>query len=311
MKKLLIFVCSLINFCVSAQNTPAVKPKLNTFHIIDSLTKKPVITTIIIARAGLTITTEKDGIFVIPGDLAKMRDTVILNSQGYTVTRLPLTILSMMDTIRLKKNIIQKSIANLNYTKDTVLNDFSRFDVGYYAGISTEIAKFEYLQLAQKFTVPKAGIRLITVDVIRLAYNNTDPSLMVQNTKYHLRFYDINPKTGGPGRDLCNEVVEVSNNDDQQNKVDLRKYTITVPGKAFFIAVEWMQDYYNAGYSRYTDAKTKKQVIVPTYKPAIGISPVIGKEINIWALNFKNEWKPFTYFMPFGTDLAMSATIAY
>ncbi|MBC7401525.1 MAG: hypothetical protein H7289_16430 [Mucilaginibacter sp.] len=308
MKKLLTFLCCIITVCVNAQVTPGVQQKINKFHIIDSATKKPVITSVTIARANLTITTEKDGVFIIPGDLTKMRDTINFNTQGYQPVKLSLSNLSVMDTIKLKKYTVQKIFSNLSYKDDTLLNDFNRRDVGYYAGICTVLAKFEYHQLAQKFTTQKAGVRLKTARIIRLIYNNAD---VEQPTKYHLRVYDTDAKTGGPSRDLCNEVIEVSSSDGQQNNVNLKKYNIVIPGKTFFVAIEWMQDYYNSANSAYFDTKTKKKVIVPGYKPAIGISPITGKDINIWALSFKNEWKPYTYFAPFGTDLAIRVSIEY
>jgi hypothetical protein len=130
-------------------------------------------------------------------------------------------------------------------------------------------------------------------------------------TKFRIRVYDIDPVTNGPGRDLCTEVIEESKSVGSQVTKNLKKYNIIIPNKVFFIAIEWLRDYYNGGYSisyKFDENKPTKQV---NYRPAIGISPITGKKLNIWALNFKREWQPFTYFMPFGTDLAIKASIEY
>lgn len=45
------------------------------------------------------------------------------------------------------------------------------------------------------------------------------------------------------------------------------------------------------------------------YRPAIGISPIKGSKQNIWGLNLMKQWKPYTYFAPDFTDLAITAII--
>jgi hypothetical protein len=312
MKKIFTIIACLFTLLSNAQQ------KLNKFHLVDSLSGKPVpSTSITIVRAKLSITTEKDGIFMIPGNLALMRDTVILNTQSYKQVKLPLYKLNGIDTIRLVRNIVTTTVGDLKYQNDTLLNDYKRQDVVHYAGINTETANFDYLQLAQQFYVHTPGIKLKNITLNRLAFGlelstRTFTGLVrLDPTKFRIRIYDIDPITHGPGRDLCNKIIEESKRSGGQLTVNFKKYNIVIPNTVFFVAVEWLRDYYNAGFTMAFNTETKTISRQLNYRPAVGISAVTGENLNIWALNFKREWKPFTYFMPFGTDLAMSAAIEY
>lgn len=312
MKKTFTLIACIFTLAANAQE------KFNTFHIVDSLSGKPVAsTTVTIIRAKLSITTERDGIFKIPGDLGRLRDTVILSTQGYQTYKILLNKLDGRDTIRLAKYAFEIKNEKVKYKEDTLLNDYNKRDIGHYAGINTETATFDYLQLAQQFYTNKPGILLKEITVNRLAFgldlsDHTWTGLVhLDPTKFRIRIYDVDPVTNGPGRDLCTKVIEVSKSTGSQVAVNLKKYNIIIPNKTFFVAVEWLRDFYNAGYSIAFNPKQRKMTRLLNYHPAIGISAVTGDKLNIWALNFKHEWKPFSYFMPFGTDLAMSAIIKY
>lgn len=312
MKKNLTIIGCLFTLLANAQQ------KINKFYIIDGLSRKAIsATSITIIRANLSITTEKDGIFVIPGNLALMRDTVIFDTQNYQQLKMPLSNLKGLDTIRLTRIIIRGTANKLEYQSDTLLNNFKRQDVVHYAGINTDTANFDYLQLAQQFYVTKPSIKLKSVTLYRLAFGmelskRTLTGLVrLDPAKFRIRIYDVDPITHGPGRDLCNKVIEEEKHSGRQLTINLKKYNIVIPDTAFFVAVEWLRDYYNAGFTMAYSAETNITLRQLNYRPAIGISAVTGNKLNIWALNFKREWMPFTYFMPFGTDLAMMAVVEY
>lgn len=72
-----------------------------------------------------------------------------------------------------------------------------------------------------------------------------------------------------------------------------------------------MRDFTNMGYSMLYNEKLGKDEKHINYRPAIGISPIKGKKLNIWGLNFEQEWKLYTYFSPDWTDLAVKAVVEY
>jgi hypothetical protein len=313
MKKLLTLVCCIIVTCANAQ-----QEKNNKFYIVDGVTNKPMIVSVAMVRAKLSITTEKDGIFIIPGNLAQMRDTIIFSAQNYADLKMSLRGLEGLDTLRLSKFTIEKMLADRKFTRDTLLNNFRDTDISFYAGLHTGANSFEYLQLAQQFYTDKPNTRLKNIKIKRLAFNiswgdryaHTEYTQLEQ-TRFRIRIYDIDPKTGGPGKDLCNEIIEVRNNESTKERINLKDHNIIIPHQTFFVAIEWMRGYFNAHSATITDKKTGKRDLIISYKPSIGISPDIGKKINIWSLDTKHEWKPFTYFYPFGTDLAIKATVEY
>ncbi|TSJ40454.1 hypothetical protein FO440_11910 [Mucilaginibacter corticis] len=306
MKLKILFTLLICSFALQG----FAQQKLNTFYIIDSSTKKATpFVSVTILRARLSITTEKDGIFIIPGDLATMRDTVVFAAQNYDQLKIPINSLAYRDTIQLTRNEIAAGVVSQKYTTDTLLNDFDKNEIWHYAGFDTETANFDYYQLAQKFEAPKTGARVEKVKVARLAFN--DQGEGYERVAYRLRFYDVDPNTLGPGKELTGKTIEISNGEDRQSGVSLSKYNIIIPQKSFFVAIEWLRSSHNLGHVISYDKKRKVEVSHDNYRPAIGIAPKTGKTLNMWALNFKHQWQPYTYFMPFGTDLAIKATVEY
>lgn len=287
--------------------------KINIFHVVDSLTGKAVPSvSIVIVRAKLAISTEKDGIFSIPGDLNSMRDTVVIDAQSYIPYKILIHQMQGIDSIRLSKFQHQAVAINLMDRQEKELNKFKRSDVAYYAGLHTETANFDYLQLAQQFYLTKAGAYLKEINISRLAFNlNYDyqpDAVGMEPTKFRLRIYDADTVRGGPGDELCDPVVEIKNKDNQYLGISLSEYKIVIPGKFFFVAVEWIRDFYNQGYVMVTE-KSGRTVQMINFRPAIGIHPIKGGKLNIWGLNVKKHWEPYTYFSPDFTDLAISAVV--
>ncbi|MES2829855.1 MAG: hypothetical protein V4687_16980 [Bacteroidota bacterium] len=293
--------------------TSLAQKKVNTFQVVDSATLKPVAAvSIAIVRAKLAISTERDGIFNIPGDLTKMRDTVIISAQGYNPYKILLQKMHGMDSLKLIKYRRPKTPVVFKDGKELELNKFKKSEVVNYAGIHTETAMFDYLQLAQQFYLPKSRALLKRVNLSRLAFNLSyeaqDDAVEMERITFRIRVYEADTIKGGPGNELSDEVIEVKNKESQSIGIDLSDYQILIPGKSFFIAIEWMRDFYNQGWTMVPQERAASKQLV-NFRPAIGISPVKGTKLNMWALTIKRQWKPYTYFSPDYTDLAMTAIL--
>jgi|GEM_PF-883644 hypothetical protein len=317
MKRILLIICCI----VSAPGYAQQPQKVNAFHVVDSGTGKPVpYTTIIILRAKLAIATEDNGVFHIPGNLAVMRDTIALNAQTYAPLKLPLNKLATMDTIRLNKIAVKTQEAGSKFSKKLILNDHLAGDVGLYAGVATEDAPFNYLQIAQCFVTNTSNNRLVSVTI-----NKTRDWML---TKFRVRIYDIDAATGGPGADLCDRIIDIDNEDDvndylnrtgryntfDESKsaiIDLRKYNIIIPNRKFYVAVEWLRDFFNATKVPVYNKVTNKVDTAIVFRPYIGISPVKGNQLNIWVMELDGKWKTYNHFYPLGTDLAIKSTVEY
>jgi len=311
MRKVLILIACIFSICAQAQQ------KLNRFHLVDQESGLAIPSvSVAIVKAKLLMTTEKDGIFIIPGDLKRMQDTIMFYVQNYLSLKIPLRELSNVDTIKLRKNVYSgNNKMKTSFKNDTLLNDYNRLDITYYAGLHNGDSEFQYLQLAEQFDVPKAGMLLKNVVINRLAfyqyyitqYENTE----LEYTKFRIRLYDVDAITGGPGKDLCNEIIEVKSSDQKQKDINLKSYNIVIPNKTFFVAVEWLRDYYNLELVRIYNPGRKKMVSFVNFRPAIGISPEKSKKLNMWALNLNHMWKPYTSYSPDFTDLAIKAVVDY
>ncbi|WP_214227718.1 hypothetical protein [Pedobacter sp. B4-66] len=316
MKIFLTFISCIMWLASSAQ-----QEKRNTFHLVDTATNKPLTVSVSIVRAKLAITTENDGVFMIPGDLKLMTDTIIFSVQNYDQLKMSLKALEGLDTLRLSKAILKNNYIKSTFLKDTLLNDFEDSDVVYFAGLHQNGEGFNYLQLAQRFDIDKTNSRLDAIQLNRLSFNiNTNHDIVnndkmydyldIEYTKFKVRIYDIDPATGKPGKDLCTDIIEIKIADSKKARIDLKKYNIIIPNKTFFVAVEWMRDYYNAHYTYVFNYKRDAEKII-SYKPAIGILPISNKNLNIWAMDTSRNWIPYDTFSPFGTDLAIKAKVAY
>jgi hypothetical protein len=307
MKYVSFILCCFMWLKVNAQQ------KLNIFHVVDSLSGKAIpAVSITIVRAKLSINTEKDGIFSIPGDLTKMRDTVIVEAQGYLRHLLLLHKMHGMDSLKLNRSLRQVVSIGLGDKKEIELNAFRKYDVAYYAGLHTEMEEFNYLQLAQQFYLPKSGAQLMKVSVGRLAFRlnglRQDFAVGFEPTKFRIRIYEADSNKAGPGAELCQQVIEVRDKDSQYIGINLSEYKIMIPGKSFFVAVEWMRDFTNQGFVIFEQAPKQSKKLI-NYRPAIGISPIKGSKQNIWGLNLKKQWKPYTNFAPDFTDMAITAIV--
>ena len=195
--------------------------------------------------------------------------------------------------------------------------------IGAFAGLDKENENFDYLQIAQKFELARAGAILKQVKLMRLVWHiaANDSNIWIPNTriapertKFLIRVYDIDSLTGNPGRDLCDSLIEIKSNEWKNISANLSNFKIKIPGKSFFVAVQWLRLPYNECFLRLsTDTGNSFYTNGPrlAYKPAIGVSDLTGKNLNTYALNFKNEWNIYTHFVPDYTDFAISAQVEY
>lgn len=317
MKRILLIICSIATVTGYAQQPQ----KVNTFHVVDFNTKEPIpYTSIKILKAKLAITTEADGVFNIPGDLAAMRDTIVLSAQTYVPFKIPLSRLASTDIIKLIKIEGKDQQAQIKLSTKLTLNDYPDDDIGLYAGVATDNAPFNYLQIAQHFVTNTPNNRLVSVTI-----NKPSDWLL---TKFRIKIYDTNLETGGPGADLCDQVIDIDNEDEVNARlnrqgsyrkyvesklitVDLREYNVIIRNKSFFVAVEWLRDFFNATKTPVYNKVTNKVDTAIVFRPYIGISPIKGKKLNIWVMQLDGKWKTYDHFFPFGTDLAIKATVGY
>ncbi|RYD93574.1 MAG: hypothetical protein EOP54_18955, partial [Sphingobacteriales bacterium] len=112
-------------------------------------------------------------------------------------------------------------------SRDTIYNNYEAREIGQYAGMHTVTARFNYLQLAQQFNVPRGGIKLKELTIHRYTVDWESGERLKKDfmpTIFGVRIYDIDPETKGPGKDLCDSLITVDNLRRSTFDIDLKKY---------------------------------------------------------------------------------------
>ncbi len=317
MKNILVICICTLSFSASAQikNLRGI--------VINHQTKRSVpYASVILLKADLAINTETDGTFNINVPDDPCTDTLVIKHFHYDTLKIP--VLSFKNGSVIELNEQQPSLANEPVVKQDntklILNKFNKKATRFYIGLNKYNYRFNHEQIAQKLNVPVANAKLLSIVIQRMR----DVSKVVRDydphTKFLIHIYDVNAQSGSPGKELSSQCILVQNKSSEIIDIDLSKYNVVIPGKQFFVAIEWLRIDFNelvnfavndpgGGFVFKENQENYKGYI--RYHPIIGMSGTKGNELNTWALNFQGQWAPYTYFSPDLTDFAISAEVAY
>jgi hypothetical protein len=201
-----------------------------------------------------------------------------------------------------------------------ILNGFPKDSVRFYIGFQKVHEQFNYLQAAQKFNTNKAGILLQQVDLHRaiVPVNGGEVSIgEPASTTFLLNIYDVDSITGAPSRSIIKEPLTIKNGSSSMIKIDLRKYKIIIPGKTFFVGVEWifndrnqriMNNAFNAPSFHYADEK-QYYIAELIYQPFIGMVKNQKTTSDAWMMTQDRKWINYTHNLPYMTDLSITSHI--
>jgi len=197
-------------------------------HIIDSKTRAPVtkVNVRLIPKNVLTQTDIK-GSFTLISPENKQSDSIIVSSVGYKTIKIAVSELPPDKIITLVENVATLKGLSIYAKKMKTVTINEPSETIHYA---TGSQRF----LAQMIKCPEAGGFLKSIKIERwIASNVVNPQ-----TKFIVRIYDLDEKTGGPGKELLPDGHLVINKDDQTIEVDLSSYFIIPPKKVFFVCIE-------------------------------------------------------------------------
>lgn len=130
----------------------------------------------------------------------------------------------------------------------------------------------------------------------------------LQTCRYRLRIYQVDVNNQ-PIQELCTKPIVIEREPPVDNtNIDLTKYNILVPKGRFMVAVEWIPARKNINYVFWTKLFNS---MGQSMRPFVGINEERGTQLNVMALDFAGNWKPFDYLSPYYTDLAMECEIGY
>lgn len=296
-----------------------------TIKVIDGQTNRPVpYATVSFLLKNVAYATDKEGLLQVPEDLAlKQGDSLYISRMGYQVKKTVFITSDGKIALNLQKALAESKKSQIA-AKD-ILNEVEPDSIDRFAGMETGIDSANYLQLAQKFYLKQAGALLNEVTLYQHilvedypeaipAYER--PKKLGRKLHFRLRFYDVDSVTGKPGNELNDRLVEVAGSFEKTIRVDLGQYKIFVPGKYFFVAIEWIRNRAN-GVLLEAEKQTKPSNIgygveyFLKYMPSVAMSPRLSIAQNTWKLNLRNQWQPYTYFAPEFTDLAIMVKLNY
>ncbi|HEU4470671.1 MAG TPA: carboxypeptidase-like regulatory domain-containing protein, partial [Flavisolibacter sp.] len=162
-------------------------------------------------------------------------DSFRISSVGYETTVLPVHGWTDGQVIRLlpKEGMLKEVIVSANRQKKVYdLNRFGHCSWNWY-----QIGRETIYQLAQRFEAPGDGMQLLQLELCK------DRSESI----FRFRIYDVDSVSKGPGKDLADTIIEVSSGETHA-EINLEQHHIIIPGKSFFVAVEWIFIPYNEEY---------------------------------------------------------------
>jgi hypothetical protein len=209
------------------------------------------------------------------------RDTLIISSVGYETSKFPVeeVLSNTQFEISEKPIALRPVIVNNNYKAAVTLNDFSN------CGFNSYTSSGSVTQVAQHFRSPVENTLLSEIDICK----RNDNSL------FRIRIYDMDPVKGTPSTDLADTIIEIKSGKKHAH-IDLEPYNIIIPGKDFFIAIEWLYIPYNA-----EKVKVKMNGETTTrfwYNPDLFFKSHTSNDpggetyLKNWQLDYRGKWLP-------------------
>lgn len=269
MKKTLTITILLIsNFCFSQLKAV----------IFNSETKEKVqYVNIWVENENIGTTSNENGEFELKFDGNK---TIVFSAIGFETKKIISD--SIKNTLDLKPLITQLDEVVINSKKSTeeiIIGKFKKSKINFYFGSGTNpwitARFFEYEESYNKTSFLKK-IRVLT---------NSD----VADSKFNIRFYDINENGEPDGYIYDENVIGVAKKGKKVTEIDISDLDIKFPKKGFFIAIEWLIIESNKYEYSYTMKDSKKKIEGISYEPMFGTVPVESDK-NSWIFN-QGKWK--------------------
>lgn len=217
----LLLILAFFNDEVHAQ-------KKLVIHVYEAETNKPVSkATLKSSSNNISIETDLNGnAEVLTNDLIGA-DTLMISHISYSIRKIPISVLLQKPKVMLipKTHMLRELIIFNRKRKTVTINRYNK-TIPFLAGLK---------MAAQRLVSPRPGALLKTISLERNIKNGSNPK-----TRFILHFFDIDTDTGGPGGELLPEGIEVNDKDHSKIIIDLSDCELIIPGKEFFVAVEWL-----------------------------------------------------------------------
>ncbi|MEO7522595.1 MAG: carboxypeptidase-like regulatory domain-containing protein [Ferruginibacter sp.] len=247
--------------------------------------------------------TNENGDFRLQSKTISTIDTLRISSVGYETLKVPVDQLpvSMQFQLLQKETTLKELIIKSTKKQGPVtLNSASNCGSDYYT------TNGNMTQMAQHFHLDHGNAFLEEVEICKYGIAIIDPV----KTIFRIRIYERDSVSGKPLADLTDSVIEVKA-EGRHVVIDLKKYNIHIPGKDFFVAVEWLRIAYNA----YREKMKLNGTTISTtsYTPSIAFKRNNAGNISalhipeVWMQMYSGKWLPMYNV----SRMMIAATIKY
>ncbi|GAA4315302.1 hypothetical protein GCM10023149_11850 [Mucilaginibacter gynuensis] len=296
--------------------------------VVDKNTKEPLAyVTITLIKENIVTGTDTTGAFRLISRKIIRDDSIAFTSVGYITVKIAASALVKSRVIMMQQDEVILNEVKITSKevkrKEIKLGSFSVYDPGFGA---SPIYYSNYVQAARKFISPNNTSWLRSVRVARLIrFPIDDPVEGYYNyrngrTRFRIRIYAVDPVTGGPGKSICRDTIELQNNRNTFIEIDLTKNNIRITEKDFFIAVEWLMIPYNETISTWyvdfaEEVKGRKDGYAEytlEYDPVLyGVKPRTKDKLpTTWLLEAHDGKWTSAVELQYNADAAISAVIA-
>lgn len=195
----------------------------------------------------------------------------------------------------LKEVIIANKLKN-----DTILHNFNGCSSHYY--LKTNQSSH---QLALIYYSPQPNMQLSELTICK------EPV----DCLFRIHIYTKDAITESPSTELNDTVIEVRSSL-RKVKVDMEKYKIVIPGKEFYVAIEWVIIPLNIDEIRSVKFKERK-LTYTSYQPGISFrykknkNDSLLKENMHWLLDYNGKWTLLSTNNYSKYDFLISAKMKY
>ncbi|MBC7758727.1 MAG: hypothetical protein H7069_07730 [Phormidesmis sp. FL-bin-119] len=183
--------------------------------------------TIKVISKSIVVETDLYGRSTISAKDISETDTLLISNVGYVTKKVPVYGLAKSFNIKLFQDIqtLKELIVFKTKRKSVILNKVNK-TIPFLSGLKLA---------AQKMFAPEEGALLASVLFVRDIEKGNNPQ-----AKFKVHVYDEDLNTGGPGVKLLESGSEVTDIANEKINVDLKNYNIIIPGKVFFVGIEWL-----------------------------------------------------------------------
>jgi len=298
----------------------------NTYEgqVIDKTTEIAIPNvTVVLQRTNQATKTSEQGYFKITADAVSENDTLIFSSVGYKTFKLGVQNGGQQLFVPLEPDITQLKQVDIygGKAQDKVLNKFSWVDIKELPEHPTTAIQVQG-SLAKLFETPQTNARLINIKIGRRQFNSAlSPYFATENkyARFFVHVYAIDSATRHPGQILLTKELILLDKA-MMITLDLSKQNLIIPGKEFFIGIEWINIPFNETIVEgITTIKQRGQLNGRVYDQDLSAYWIYYQPFLVgYATNnpkgvrwYKNDGKWMIWNLEPDLEIALSATIRY